>query len=578
MRYLIMLALLLVLPCAARADEGAEIKEAHRLAAKRYYDSFASGVQLSGSVEQNGSQGRFDAYSFGGEWVVRENFGALDSFGYTKDDAYWVGSSYELPFAIDKEDNPATYVLNLLADGAYLEDPYWSNFNYVSEDAGGYNFVFAVAGLPAVNVVLYSDTEDPQYLQMMSIEMQLSPADKESNSRRSFYSYTVEPSGEVYTSRETSREIDMSGQTVNFSEYVVENVEKLSSKPPEMNVSLERKPVGTLSDALTAPVEIPVDLGKNFFIVPVTFAGHDVTVNFILDTGASSSIFTPDAAELAGLTSDLAIPAYGHGSHADFGMGLCTTASLGQATAPPEQRAPLAGIPAAIISKDNTDLLSAMSFYGVGGILGVSVLYEYVAKFDPEKETITLYPPHLFDATKDVGTPNVEYWLDVEDLIYLKGKLNGTLEGDVVLDSGLQQDLALLRETVEGAGITLQVIEERDGMVVGGSRSFEYVKVPSFELGPMGWNNIVASLTDDSQGLQSARKLLGFVGVSLFYANRITLDLFNQKMYVEPMEGAAAFGKPAPETEAALAGEEQPPVEQPQEDDGGKTKLPIDIG
>lgn len=576
MRFMLVLALAALacyaIPDAASAQDGEQVKAGHREAAQRYYDAFASGVKLTGTVEQNGSRGQFVAYSFNKRFLVRETFGALDSFGVSANNEYWVGSSYELPFKIEQEDNPSTWVLNLLADGSYLEEPYWSCFNYVDEDAGGFNFEFKVEGLPAVKVVLYSDTEDPQYLQMMSLEIPLSPNDSGSNTRRSYYQYTVEPGGAVYTNHETSREIDPSGSTVNFAEYLVESVDRLEGEPAELSVDLGRGPVGDKSQTVSAPVEVPVETNKGFFIVPVTFAGSDETVNFILDTGASSSIMTPAAAELAQVKSDLSIPAYGHGSKADFGLGLCTTASLGRADAPAEQRIPLSGIPAAIISPNNTDLIGAMGFYGVGGILGISILHQYVAKFDADAKIITFYPPQIFNVDQHVGRPNIEYWLDVEDLVYFKGKLNGTLEGEVVLDSGLQQDLALLRETLDNAGIELNKIDERDGMVVGGSRSFDYVEVPSFELGPMGWQDIVASMTDDSQGLQSARGLLGFVGVSLFFANRITLDLFNQRMYVEPYDGVEQFGKP----------QQEPPTDQegtaPPGDDAGKTKLPVDIG
>jgi hypothetical protein len=565
MKRLLLLIAVLVIPTLALADAGQEIKDGHRAAAKRYYDSFASGVKLSGSVDQNGSSGQFVAYSYGDRWLVCETFGQLDSFGYSSPDGYWTGSSYELPYMLDQQDNPASYVLNLLADGSYLDEPYWNDFNYVGEDAGGYNFNFAPAGLPPVKVVLYSDSDDPQYLQMMSAEIALSPGDIDSNTRRSFYHYTVDANGEVFTERETSRELSSGGETVNFAEYVVDSVEKLQAEPAELNVNLDRKPVGSKSSTITAPVTVPVDLSKDFFLVPLTFE-NGVTYHFILDTGASSSIFTPDAAKSAGIETSLSIPAFGHGSRADFELGLCTTASLGTSDMAPDTRAPLAGIPVAVISENNKELLAAMAFYGAGGILGVSVLQQYVATFDAENKNITFYPPQLFNTEQNVGRPNIEYWLDVEDLVYLKAKLNGTLEGDVVLDSGLQQDLALLRETVEKNGIELPKVDEREGMVVGGARNFDYVSVPSFELGPLGWNNILASLTDDSQGLQSARGLLGFIGVSLFFANKVTLDLFAQRMYLEP------YGEPPTLPEGGSP--EQPPA-----DNGdGKTKLPVNIG
>jgi hypothetical protein len=587
---------LLLLPLAALADQGAEVKEAHRVAAKHYMDSLASGIKLTGTVDENGSPGVFEGFFYGDEWLVRETFGKLVTTNYSNKDGSWSGSNFSLPYKTEAEDAPAAASMELLSNGKYLEAPYWEHFTFISEDAGSYTFRFTPPDLPQVDLVLYGDPDDPQYLQIMSADVAFCAADPDSIHYRSFYYYSVDAQGHIYTKRETGREVDQRGESVNFSDYVVDKVEPLSTRPDELNFNIARTPVGDLSSKLTAPVEIPADTTKGYFIIPVTFAGTDKTFQFMLDTGASVSMLTSEAVKAAGLTIDIDKTAHGHGTRAQLGVGLCTTASLGAAGGP---QAPLAGFPATQIPDTNKDLLDAIASYGTAGILGVEVLHQYVVKFDHPGGKLILYAPQSFRppkqlpdltwAASDVPNPNIEIWLDVEDLIYCKGRLADQLDGDVAIDTGLQQDLSVLRETLDMHGIKLDKVGERDNTVLGGVKKFDYVTVPSFEIGPLRMENKVASVTDDDRGTYAARGLLGFIGITLFQDGPVTLDLFNQRMYIEPPAKLGYFpGLMPPPLQQSGNDTQDKDKEKDKDKDKdknqsggeqpGKTKLPINIG
>lgn len=545
MRNLIVFLAVVLLAVPAHADQGADIKAGHKEAAQKFFNSFTDGLKLTGTLTHNDSEGTFEAYFYGDEWMVDEHFGSLTTISYSDKDEMWSGSNYSLPFQLDRKDNPASFTMNLISNGEYLEAPYWDYFTYDGEDAGGYNFTFAPPDLPKVKVVLYSDPEDPQYLQMMSTEIRLSETDPTSITYRSYYYYDVDDQGRILTSRETGREIDNEGQSVNFMDFVVTGHEMTNGRPPELNFDKSRKPVGTQSESLSGPVTIPVNVDKGYFLVPVNFAGSDKTFLFLFDTGANASLFGPEAAAAAGLTKDREVVGHGHGSRTMFELGMCTSASMGEAGSP--DQAPLAGFPASQISDENTAVLDALKWYGAAGIMGISPLNQYVISFDSGEQHIVCYPPSKFDATKDLGKPNLELWLDVEDLVYAQGKLDDQLEGEVVIDTGLQQDLALLHETLDANGIELEKVRTANGTVLGGVRSFDFVKVPSFELGPLRMENKVASLTDDDRGSLSARGLLGFVGVTMFFGVRVTMDLFAQRMYIEDPQNTGLFKGLVPE-------------------------------
>ncbi|GEM_PF-3142212 len=571
-------------PLIAQATDGEQIKAQHREAAQRYLSSLEPGVTLKGTVLRNDSPGQFTAYHYDGAWLVKQSFGAIEWLGYTGAEGSWSGSNYGLPYEVEPDDSPANSVLELLTDGRYLEEPWWECFSYVEETAGAYVFSFTPPDLPPVSVELYSDPDEPQYLQVMSVELPMAQHDDTCVTYRAYYYYTVDEAGRILTERETGREVDDNGETINYVEYSVEETGRPEQRPAEMDFNFERQPFSRSAAALEAPVTVPARTGGGYFIVPLTFAGSDETFWFLLDTGASSSLLDPAAAEAAGLEPVLSLPTHGHGSRAEFALGLCTTASLGEAGS--DSQAPLDGFTATAIPEGN-DVLGAFRFYGVSGLLGIAPLHQYVTTFDHPGGALTLTPPQLFDPAQIPTEHLYVLDLDVEDLIYCPARLNDELEGEVMIDSGLQQDLALLRETVELHEVEMTTIDERANTVVGGVRNFEYVQLPSFELLSEGipeghralrMDQALASLTEDNHGTLSGRGLLGFVGMTMFLDVKVTLDLFGQRMYYEVPPDMVRADEEA--EDGAGDGEESWPAEAGEEaadeDDGG-TKLPVNI-
>lgn len=576
---------LVLLPLSARAADADQIKAQHREAARRYLDALEPGITLGGTVVRNESAGEFNAYHYEGAWLVEQRFGPISWRGYTGPEGSWSGSNYGLPYEVEPSDSPANSAMEIMTDGRYLDDPYWEHFNYVEETAGGFVFGFTPPELPPIEVLLYSDPAEPEYLQVMSLAVPLAQHDDACVTYRAYYYYVQDEAGRILTARETGREVDAGGETINYVEYLVEDTGWPEARPAGMQFDFTRQPFSQSAAALEAPVKIPARTERGYFIVPLTFAGSDETFWFLLDTGASSSLFAPDAAAAAGLEPVLSLPTHGHGSRAEFALGMCTAASLGEAGS--DSQAPLDGFTATAIPEGN-DVLDAFGFYGVSGLLGIAPLHQYVITFDHPGRELLLTPPQLFDPAQLPQEHTYIMELDVEDLVYCPARVNDELEGEVVIDSGLQQDLALLRETAEFNGIEMQTIDERANTVVGGVRNFEYVAIPSFELLTLGipeghrelrMETAMASLTEDDHGTLSGRGLLGFVGMTMFIDVKVTLDLFGQRMYYEvPPEMVAV--EDAAEDNGQADGEPWPAgpeEEQAEEEDGGGTELPVPI-
>jgi predicted aspartyl protease len=541
MRYLLIAVLLACVPAAAAPATApaataapaaaTDIREQHRTAARKMLDVLSHGAILRGEVEQNGSKGSFEAFFHNGTWLVRESFGSMvnEAF-FSPDSGAWSGGNYCLPFQIDEHDSPANTVLNMMGNGAYLDDTFWQYFEYQGEEAAGYRFRFAPPALPAVQVILYSDPVEPEYLQLKFAEVSIAPDDPKSIKHRSFYEYQVDSEGQLYSARETGKEVDQDGRAVNNTVYTVKQIQQVTEKPAQLVFDTVRRPVANSGAGMTAPVTVTADTTHGFFILPVTMKNGE-TLNFILDTGASASLFSPAAVLSAGLDSSVVTMAYGHGSKQEFEMGMVEGASLGSAAA---GLVPLAPFPATKIPASSKDVLETLQLMGCAGILGVSPLHQYVTTLDFNNKQVIFTPQQIFDPATAVPGPHLTFTLDAEDLIYVKGRVNDGLVGQIAIDTGLQQGLALLRETMDHAGLTLTKVDTQTSTVVGGKKSFDLVSVSSFDLGPLRLENRTATVTEDDRGSLAARHMLGFLGIELFKEARVTLDLFAQRMYVEP--------------------------------------------
>ena len=229
----------------------------------------------------------------------------------------------------------------------------------------------------------------------------------------------------------------------------------------------------------------------------------------------------------------------------------------------------------------------------------MDLLHQYVGRFDLFGKKVTLIPPQQFDGTA-LPRPNLEIWLDVEDLIYLTGYISdgqhaAPLRGPVVLDTGMQQRLSVLGETMDANGLKFDKAGTSKSTVLGGERDFDHVRVPRFDIATLSWTDVDAAVTSDDKGTLTARGLLGFVGVPFFDGSLVTIDLFNQRLYAQPLpadeqqqfnqerqkyidshKGQAAADKSETEPAAPKADDNTTTPDSDKSDDGPRSKDDVD--
>jgi hypothetical protein len=529
--------LLLAGPTLAQAVDGTAIKAAHREAARRNLELYQQGLKVSGTVQHNGSHGVYTAYYLKDRKLVTMQFGELKYYDYACSAGFWAGTNSNLAYKLTPEDQPAAAAASLLADGDYLDEPYWSSFTFACEDTSGYVCNFAPVGLVPIKVTLNANPADPAYLLISSTEQRLAPLDPECYTQHSEYFYELDNRNHLIPQREIDSITGPQGQRIKSVDLAVEHTRKLTAFP-ELPFSLARVPQASIRQELAGPVTVPVEFGIGYFIVPVTFPDSAKTWHFIFDSGASAMMMTADAAAAAGLNPVLNMNGHGHGTITQLQAGVCRRMSIGEAGS--GLQVPFSDLEAAQFGDGQSVALQCLlRLYGLDGILGSPILHQYVVTFDQPHKQLTFYPPGQFDPQADVHPASAILELDVESLIYADAVLNDSIHGEVIIDTGMAEDFALLEETVSANGLALAKLGERTGAMLGGSRTYDLVRVPSFALGPYIVHDHQASLTSDSEGQFSARGLLGFVGNPLFQNTRVTIDAFKQLMYIEPYAGSS---------------------------------------
>ena len=148
--------------------------------------------------------------------------------------------------------------------------------------------------------MLYNDPELPNYLQIMQVQVAISPSDPESYTYRGSYYYETDDAGRPVIVREVAKEYDHTGNTASEKNFLVEDMQQITAAPDGLTFDFERDAVGDGRATIAAPIDIPVRASELRFMVPMHFDGSDKTYYFLFDTGASASLLSEEAATAAG--------------------------------------------------------------------------------------------------------------------------------------------------------------------------------------------------------------------------------------------------------------------------------------
>lgn len=163
----------------------------------------------------------------------------------------------------------------------------------------------------------------------------------------------------------------------------------------------------------------------------------------------------------------------------------------------------------------------------VDGVLGLDLLSQFRVCIDYAAQTVTFSLP---DSAPPPGASFPVTTFKILLPVAVTGKA-GTRSGVMMLDTGASGNLKLFRGAKELGYDDMGEVTEH---ALGGQVVNHCVKVPAFIVGGFPFNNLVAQL-DNGTGIPGeGQNLIGAIGGNILHHFRITLDLPNNAVDLQP--------------------------------------------
>jgi clan AA aspartic protease (TIGR02281 family) len=276
--------------------------------------------------------------------------------------------------------------------------------------------------------------------------------------------------------------------------------------------SPERPAVATTARVLsTNPV--PVEIEDDHVMVRGTLNGHEV--RFVLDTGASHVLVSPEAAAAAGIQkmAKVGFGAFGNG-RGIARKGVADSVAVGPATA---EMVPLAIM---AIPPPLTD----------DGLLGLSFLGQFTFRLDYLQKLLSFAPP----ASGDLMRGGSIIPLEGEGLfVAVQAEVDG-IPAKLLLDTGASQALILRSWFVEKQKLR-ERYPKRLSMVTGlgllGRTHGEITRLQTLKLGDYIITNVFTEF--ETKANTWPGDFAGFVGAPILSRFNLTFDLAGRRLSLE---------------------------------------------
>ncbi|MFY0607554.1 MAG: aspartyl protease family protein [Cyclobacteriaceae bacterium] len=284
-------------------------------------------------------------------------------------------------------------------------------------------------------------------------------------------------------------------------------------------------------------VEIPFQQYSNLIVIPVTINGF-LTLKFILDTGAETSILTEklfgDVLELNYVREiDLQAPGIEDSLRAFVAAGINFS------------------LPGGIEGKNHNllvlkdDYLELNKNLGdeIYGIMGYDVFSRFVVSIDYDEQMLTLHDPNYFRPRRS-ETPLPMQIVDTKPYVKVKvGQKDKFDSLKLMVDTGASHALLLDLNKSNKIQMPRKTVSTRLGKGLAGEIPGQMGRVTSCEMGGLRFEKVLSSFPLEgayTQGIKRGSRH-GTLGAEILTRMKVTFDYHNELMYIRK---GADFKKP----------------------------------
>jgi hypothetical protein len=249
---------------------------------------------------------------------------------------------------------------------------------------------------------------------------------------------------------------------------------------------------------------------------------------FYFDTGASTSLLDKASAKKSGILPNTEQLIDGAGGTVKYEMALNQTVEINDIR-----------LDAVDVVLENLTRLKKQLGYDFDGIIGYSLLKNYISEIDPDNKVINLYPryakldytgysKHSFAFDNNINIPQLEVEIELKN--------NEKLKGKIFLDSG--------------AGLTLLIntpfkveneLEKKSTKILTTSTenlskksTNQQIALKSLTFAGYTFYDLPVGLASDNAGVSSYKGYLGILGSEIINRFNMILDYDAKTLYLKP--------------------------------------------
>jgi predicted aspartyl protease len=264
-------------------------------------------------------------------------------------------------------------------------------------------------------------------------------------------------------------------------------------------------------------VTVPIQQHGVHVYVDVSVDGKPAT--FVLDTGASANVITPQAIQRLHLTpGDQQTP---------------LTGAAGGAGSVPRVKIDAIDVGAAHVTKQLAYVIALPEALPCDGLLGTQFLSAQVVTIDYERLRLTLTPREEFHPAAGATAIPLRF---VGDTPFIEAVADGA-KGWFRMDTGAGNGATLFAAFAERnhmVGKYSPSVRLITGRGVGGLTYGDLVRLPTLTIGPYRFTRPVVELSRQTEGTFGDRRNAGNLGGEIWQRFTLTLDYAGKVAYVTP--------------------------------------------
>lgn len=262
--------------------------------------------------------------------------------------------------------------------------------------------------------------------------------------------------------------------------------------------------------------------------IKVKINNYSEPLNFVFDTGVSTVVLDEKVANAIGIKADFQQPSEGAAGTKMYNIALSQKLHIQDIT-----------LDDAHMVLVDLDRLSKKGNQKIDGIIGFSIMNQFVTKIDYDAEEIKLYKSvdeiinideyKVFPASLDFASiPQVALEFTLEN--------NKKFKGNFLFDSGANMTFLLNTPFVKAENIEMFVGKtiEKKAESLTTSSNFKIGKVTNVKLGDFEFGEMPIDLSNSKSGVMASKEYTGILGVKIIKRFHIILDYESQKIYLKP--------------------------------------------